>query len=130
MRSPNEERLRTGLITQFFASSCGGTKHTIDYGSLLLRCERHGFEYRCMSSCSKEEKLVQAQPQNVAHGDIDAGSAKAINPEIEQGDIAQDTVKQFKRERAIRTHEVRLAKPLRNNRIGKAFFLSPCAQRP
>jgi hypothetical protein len=108
--------------------SCGGAQHAVDYRSVPLWREFHGFVNRCVFSCFEEQKLIKAEPQKIAKIRIDPGSAQATDPKIKQEQISQDAIKQFKSEAAIRNSKVRLCKKPRDNGIGKTSFPSPLTQ--
>jgi hypothetical protein len=96
---------------------------------MAFRREINRFMNRGVLSGFGDEKLVQAQAQEIAKIDIYALGPKFADPKIEQRQVSQNAIKQLERECAIGRLELRFRKELGDDRIGEAPSCSPGFQR-
>lgn len=129
MRSSNVEWLRICLLLQLFSVACRGPKNRIDDGALFFLSDFNRFENGGVFRGLGDEYLVKAQPQKIAKVDIYVSASERSNPEIEQNEVSQNTVKKFERECTIDGLKRGLGKRVRNDCVSEVFLSSPTSQR-
>src|SRR2546426_11986281 len=112
MRCSDIERLGPGLLAQFVSPAQSGAQNSVDQWTVFLPCNVHGFVNGGVLGSLKNKQLIKAKSKNIPKINIDGCSSETADPEIEQGQIAQDAVEQLDREGAIRSAQRRAAEQL------------------
>jgi hypothetical protein len=129
MRPSHEQWLGPRAFAELVASAQGVAQDRIGYAALFFLDQLDRFKDGRVRWSIETEKLIKAEPQDIAKIDIQMRRAEAIDPKIEQREISQHPVKQFQRETAIGPGEFCLGQKLADNGIGKTRFCAPHGKR-
>src|ERR1700736_648678 len=95
MRPLDEQWLGPRAFAELVASAQGVAQDRIGYAALFFLDQLDRFKDGRVRWSIETEKLIKAEPQDIAKIDIQIRRAEAIDPKIEQREISQHTVKQL-----------------------------------
>jgi hypothetical protein len=112
MRFPDREGLTLRADQQLLALTRSRAQDSIDHRPNFRPRQLYGFVDGGMLWRSKSEKLVKTEPQDVLDLRFNSRRPKASDPKIEQRQVADHSVEQFKRKAAIRRRERRVGQEM------------------
>lgn len=123
------EWLRIRFFLQLLPDARGGAQHCIDDGALAFWSNLDRFVNGSVFRRLGDKYLIKAKAQKVAKIDIYVSAPERSNPKIEQGEVSQNSVKEFERECTIDGLKRALGKRVRNDCVSEVLLSPPTSQR-